>query len=143
MKIAIMQPTATIAPPASIRQPERGIHRAARMTGLAGGIPAINHRQVPAVPDRLVFQLPPEFSQACIQDRLGQLGFRKAFYSQILDAHAFIITHQLSGDLVDEILSLVRRLGLNTGRTLLRLRPVGPVQLTSGHNAENTRTAPL
>jgi hypothetical protein len=54
--------------PGSVRQPERTVYGAAPMTGLAGGKETIHDRKMPAAPDRLVFQLPPELSEACIQE---------------------------------------------------------------------------
>jgi hypothetical protein len=40
------------------------------------------------IPDRLVFEHPAELSMRSIVERLGQLGSRKAFDVQILDADA-------------------------------------------------------
>ena len=89
--------------PASIRQQGIGVHRAARMAGLAGGIPAVHDDQMPAVPDRLVFKLPPELTEARIEHRFSQLGFRKALDAQVLNADAFVVAHEIRGDLVQKI----------------------------------------
>ena len=84
IQIAIVMQVANTSP-ASVRQRERTVYGAAPMTGLAGGKETIHDRQMPAAPDRLVFQLPSKLSEACIQDRFGQLGSRKALDAQVLD----------------------------------------------------------
>ena len=45
----------------------------ARHAGLAGGVPAVDHDQVPPGPLRLVLQLAPEFAPPAVGDGLGQL----------------------------------------------------------------------
>jgi hypothetical protein len=54
--------------PASVRQRERTVYGAAPMTGLARGKETIHDREMPAAPDRHVFQLPSKLSEASIQD---------------------------------------------------------------------------
>ena len=46
----------------------------ARRAGLAGGVPAVDHDQAPAVPGRLVLQLAAELTPARVMDRLVQPG---------------------------------------------------------------------
>ena len=62
IEIAIMIETANTSP-ASVRQRERTVYGVAPMTGLAGGKKTIRDRQMPAAPDRLVFQLPSRLSE--------------------------------------------------------------------------------
>jgi hypothetical protein len=102
IEIAIMIETAN-ASPALVRQRERTVYGAARVTGLAGGKETIHDREMPAAPDRLVLQLPSKLSEACIQDRFGQLGSRQALDAQVLDTDRLIVAHQSSGHLVQEI----------------------------------------
>jgi hypothetical protein len=56
IEIAIMIETANTSP-ASVRQRERTVYGAAPMTGLAGVKETVHDREMPAAPDRLVFQL--------------------------------------------------------------------------------------
>jgi hypothetical protein len=109
IEIAIQMSTATTRP-VSIRQGERIINRAAHVTGFAGRIPAINNRQMSAIPDRLVFQLPSELAEGGIGYRFSQLGSRKAVDAEVLNRDAFVFHHQPGGQLMQEILALVRRL---------------------------------
>jgi hypothetical protein len=80
-RAALMQTANTS--PASVRQRERTVYGAAPMTGLAGRKEMIHDREMPAAPDRLVFQLPSKLSEASIQHRFGQLGSRKALDTQV------------------------------------------------------------
>ena len=94
-------------------------------------IPAVHDREMPAIPHRLVLQLPPELSESRIEHRFSQLGFRKALDAQILDADAFVIAHEIGRDLVQKIASLIRRLRVDTRNGPLRLRPSLTAQLTA------------
>jgi hypothetical protein len=56
IQIAIVMQVANTSP-ASVRQRERTVYGAAPMTGLAGVKETVHDREMPAAPDRLVFQL--------------------------------------------------------------------------------------
>ena len=56
------------------------------------------------IPGRFVLQLPPKLSQCSIENRFAQLGSRKSFRVQVLDANSFVVTDKLRRELVHEIL---------------------------------------
>src|SRR5215475_15996832 len=90
--------------PSSIPQRERVVNPATHVTGLTGWIPAVHHRQMAPIPGRLVLQLPPKLSQCSIENRFAQLGSRKSFRVQVLDANSLVVTDKLRRMLVYEIL---------------------------------------
>src|ERR1051326_6618117 len=57
--------------PASIRQGERIVDRAARMAGFTKGVPAIHNREMSAVPRSHCTPIASAFSEAGIGDRLA------------------------------------------------------------------------
>ena len=101
-----MNRTAT-APPATICQREGLVFRAARVAHLAGGEKAIDHRQMFAVPDRLVFQLPSELSEGGIGHRFCQLGSRQPTNAQVLNRDAFVFLHQTGREFMQKIRPLM------------------------------------
>src|SRR5690348_15960503 len=83
IQVTVMDNTTFLARPASFSQRERGVHPAALMAGLAGGIPAVHRDNVPAIPRPLVHELLPDHPKGCIQNALGQLGSRETLGVQI------------------------------------------------------------
>ena len=106
-----MNRTAETARPDSIRPGGRLVPCAAYVTDLTGRKHPIRHRQRPAVPHRLVFQVPPECPAGRTRTRRGPHGFRTARTTQILEAQPVMRSHELRGEVVEKLGPRGRRLG--------------------------------
>src|SRR5208337_4081053 len=111
--IAIMHhPTA--AHPMAIRERQFAVDRSTAATQARRRKEAIDHNKVLAVPLALIGQLSPKLSHRGVREALGQLGSRKTFERQILDADAVVVVDELGRQLVQEVSSLVGDSPLDT-----------------------------
>ena len=113
ISITIMMSFAARTRPATIRQSECRINRAAHIARLAGRIEAADYRQMATVPQSFVFKLPPELTKRGICHRFSQLGSRKAVDAQVLDTDALVFIYQICRQFVQEVFALAGGLRLN------------------------------
>ena len=94
------------ADPVPVRERQLGVDHSEATAQAGRWKPAIDHRQVLAVPLALVLQLTAELSHRGIGETLSQLGSRKALQRQVLDAQTVVFVDQLGGQFMEEVLSL-------------------------------------
>ncbi len=120
-----------IANPLPIRERQRGLDRSAATAKACRREPAVDDREMPAVPFRLIGDLSPELAEGGIGETLGQLGSRQAFEVQVLDADPLVLRDQVRRQLMEEVLSPIGDLVVNPGDAVLGLAvPLAPLNAT-------------
>src|SRR5207248_448101 len=109
----IMAEPASRAPPLPLIQPQliKGIP--ALRARLARGIPPIHLDQDFAVPVALVSELSAHLAERDVVDRTGVSPARQRLDVQVFDTNHIELTHQTGRELMQGILALLSRLGMN------------------------------
>jgi len=142
VEIAIVDGAALTAPFA-IGEGQRIVENSAPAAEFRRGEPAVDHSKMLMVPCRLVLQLPVELPEGCIVNAPGQLGFREAFDVQVLGAQSLIGVDEPSRGLVNEIISLIRDLVVDSGDLLAGPLPAPRSPLAAGQMLLHTSKASL
>ena len=111
----------TFTEPRPVRERHVHINLAALGAELCGREEASDPDAVLEAPRGLVFDLTHELAEGSVEDRTGQLGFRKSLRVQILEADQIVRPRQVSRQLVEEFASLVRHLAMHPSHAALRL----------------------
>src|SRR5262249_47723256 len=94
-------------------------------------------------PCGLIRHLTAEFSHRSIREALGQLGSRKAANRQILNAESVMMPHQVSGQLMEKIPSLVGNTLMDLGDTQFVLGSSLRAFLSPGEDTLSLAELPL
>src|SRR5215217_869711 len=98
---------------------------------------------MPKVPRCFVLDLTHKLAEGGVEDRAGQLGFRKSLRVQILQADAVVLLRQVGRQLVEEVVPLVRHLAMHPSHTALRFLPATATRLLPGEILLNPPEPPL
>ena len=101
-----------VASPRSHGQRQPSLKRATTRAGLAAPEIAINTDERPAVPLTLVGQPAPKLTERRTLDCTGQKAARQALDAQVFNTDNVIRVHELGGELVQAVFSMVRNLGV-------------------------------
>src|SRR5215212_671430 len=121
----------TITDPRPVRERHVHINLAALGAELCGREEASDPDAALQAPRGLVFDLAQELTEGSVQDRTGQLGFRKSLRVQILDADAIVLPRQVGRQLVEEVVSLIGHLAMHTSYAALSLLSATAIRLLS------------
>jgi hypothetical protein len=74
---------------------------------------------MPKVPRGFVLDLTHKLAEGGVEDRAGQLGFRKSLHAQILEADAVVLARQAGRQFVQKIAPLVGHFAMHFGHAVL------------------------
>src|SRR5260370_9849975 len=99
-----------------------------RMTGFAGGIPAIDFNEVSSVPPAFILQLADELAPSHITDRLGEaVIFDHILDRQTLHADHLVLANNACRKFVLVVSTTVMNTGMHTGNSAPCFLPIlGP-----------------
>ena len=79
-------------------------------------------------------KLSSELSEGRVENRFAQLGFRKSFVLQILNANALVLTNEFSREFMQEVLTQVRSSRMSAGHDPFGFRSSITSSLAAGQS---------
>ena len=120
--VAVQNGSAT-AHPLAVGQREPCVNFTTGGMQTGRGVEAVDDRQMLAIPNGLVLNLPSEFAMCSVHERLGQLGSHQPLQGQVFQTNAGKPTHKIGAQLVKKITPLVANLLVNAGHLHTGLVP--------------------